>query len=116
MSETTAEHHGACHCGAIRLTLRDEPIEASECNCSLCRRTVGLWHYSHPANVSVEGEGQGYVQGDRFLTTWHCPTCGCTTHWTARDSTYERMGVNLRMFEPELWRDLPRRYVDGASF
>jgi len=26
------------------------------------------------------------------------------------------MGVNLRMFEPALWRDLSRRLIDGASF
>ena len=111
-----SEHHGSCHCGKVRLTLRDEPSEVGECNCSICRRTGGLWHYSHPDNVTIEGEGAGYVQGDCFLTTWHCPTCGCTTHWTAIDPSYERMGVNLRMFDPALWQDLPRRLVDGASF
>jgi hypothetical protein len=26
------------------------------------------------------------------------------------------MGLNLRMFEPSLWRDLPRRLIDGASY
>jgi hypothetical protein len=26
------------------------------------------------------------------------------------------MGINLRMFEPALWRDLPTRFIDGASF
>lgn len=111
-----SEHQGSCHCGAIRLTLRDDPPDAGECNCSICRRTGGLWHHCHPDNVTVEGEGKGYVQGDCMLTTWHCPTCGCTTHWTALDPEYERMGINLRMFEPELWQDLPRRFIDGASF
>lgn len=116
MSEQVTEHHGSCHCGRIRLTLRETPPDAGECNCSICRRTGGLWHHCAPDKVTVEGEGGGYVQGDCFLTTWHCPTCGCTTHWTAIDRTYERMGVNLRMFEPELWRELPRRFIDGASF
>lgn len=110
------EHHGSCHCGRIRLVLRDEPTEASECNCSICRRTAGLWHYGPPETVSVEGEAVAYQQGDRSLDTWHCPDCGCTTHWTATDPTYSRMGVNLRMFEPDLWRDLPHRLVDGASY
>jgi hypothetical protein len=110
------EHRGSCHCGQVQLTLRDDPVEAGECNCSICRRTAGLWHYCAADKITVEGEGMGYVQGDCFLTTWHCGTCGCTTHWTAIDPSYERMGVNLRMFEPDLWRDLPRRYIDGASF
>ena len=111
-----SEHHGSCHCGSIRLVLRDDPSDVAECNCSLCRRTGGLWHHCHPDRVAVEGDGTGYVQGDRFLTTWHCQACGCTTHWTAIDPEYERMGVNLRMFEPALWSGLPRRFVDGASF
>jgi hypothetical protein len=36
------EQRGSCHCGQIRLALSDEPIEGSECNCSVCRRTAGL--------------------------------------------------------------------------
>lgn len=110
------EHHGSCHCGQIRLTLRDEPTEVSECNCSICGRTAGLWHYCSPELIVVEGEGVTYQQGDRSLDTWHCQDCGCTTHWTATDPAYARMGVNLRMFEPDLWRDLPRCLVDGASY
>ena len=110
------EHHGSCHCGALRLVLRESPIEAGECNCSLCRRIGGLWSYHHPEKVTVAGAGVAYRQGDCTLDTWHCPTCGCTTHWTPVDPAYPRMAVNLRMFEPELWRDLPRRVIDGASY
>jgi len=110
------EHHGSCHCGAIRLVIRNEPAEAGECNCSICRRTGGLWHYCPPGEVSVDAESVYYQQGDRSLDLWHCQTCGCTTHWTAVDCAYPRMGINLRMFEPELWRDLPRRHIDGASY
>ena len=108
-------HRGSCHCGRIRLLLRDEPVEAAECNCSVCRRIAGLWHYCPPDAVAVEGEGVSYQQGDRALDLWHCLTCGCTTHWTPTNPFYPRMGVNLRMFEPALWRDLPRRPIDGAS-
>jgi hypothetical protein len=109
-------HHGSCHCGAIQLTLTETPIDAGDCNCSLCRRIGGLWHHCPLDAVRVSGEGTGYVQGDCMLTNWHCPTCGCATHWTPIGSDYQRMAVNLRMFEPELWRDLPRRLINGASF
>lgn len=111
-----SEHHGSCHCGQVRLILRDMPVDAAECNCSLCRRIGGLWHYCTPAQVTVEGEGTSYRQGDCSLDTWHCQHCGCTTHWTPVDAEYPRMAVNLRMFDPELWRDLPRRLIDGASY
>lgn len=108
--------HGSCHCGAVAITLQAAPTEVSECNCSICRRLAGLWHYCRPDEARVEGRLEGYVQGDRFLTTWRCATCGCTTHWTAIDPGYERMGINLRMFDPAVWQGLPRIQVDGASF
>jgi len=111
-----SEHHGSCHCGRVRLVLRDDPVDAGECNCSLCRRIGGLWAYTEPANVTVEGAQVAYRQGDCMLDTWHCSTCGCTTHWTAVDPDHQRMAVNLRMFEPALWQDLPRRFIDGASY
>jgi len=100
----------------VRLVLRETPLDAGECNCSICRRTGGLWHYSSPDKVTVEGEGAAYRQGDCSLDLWHCPTCACVTHWTPVDLAYPRMGVNLRMFEPVLWQELPRRFIDGASY
>lgn len=107
---------GSCHCGGITVTIKDDPVEASECNCSNCRRTGALWTYAPPARVAVTGEGIGYVHGDRTLTLLHCPTCGVITHWSAIDPAYERMGINLRLFDPKLWETLPRKFVDGASW
>ena len=110
------EHHGSCHCGRIRIILGETPPEVADCNCSICRRTAGLWHYCAPGAVAVVGEGVAYRQGDRALDLWHCPDCGCTTHWTPTDPAYQRLGINLRMFDPALWRDLPHRAIDGASY
>ncbi len=111
-----SEHHGSCHCGRVRLILRETPPDAGECNCSICRRTGGLWHNCARDAGTVDGEGVSYQQGDRALDLWHCPTCGCTTHWTPTDPAYPRMAVNLRMFDPALWRELPRRLIDGESY
>ena len=109
-------HQGSCHCGAVEIELRDELQDAAECNCSLCWRYAALWHYCSPDKVTVTGKVEGYVQGDRTLTTWRCATCACIIHWTALDPDYNRMGINLRMFDPALWLSLPRRLVDGASY
>lgn len=111
-----SEHHGSCHCGCIALILRDTPPEASECNCSICRRIAGLWHYCATEAVSVSGKRAAYRQGDCILDLWHCQTCDCTTHWTATDPAHPRMGINLRMFDPALWADLPRKMFDGANY
>ena len=63
-----------------------------------------------------DGRLAGYVQGDATLTCWHCAQCGCTTHWSPRDPALERMGVNLRLFDPQIWEPLPLRLIDGASW
>ena len=107
---------GRCHCGAVTLTLTIPPAELSECNCSICRRLAGLWHYCEGHEVAIAGPQAGYVQGDRTLTTWRCANCGCVTNWTATDPNYQRVGVNMRMFDPAVWQDLPRRQIDGASY
>ena len=69
-----------------------------------------------PSKVTVEGEGAGYRAG-RLLARPRGTARPAAAPPTGPpiDPTYERMGVNLRMFEPELWRDLPRRFIDGAS-
>ena len=109
-------HEGSCHCGTIRVVIEDDPVDAGECNCSICRRTGALWTYRSPRQVTITGEGVGYVQGDATLTLWHCATCGVITHWSPSDPGYDRMGINLRLFDPALWEALPRRFIDGASW
>ena len=53
--------HGSCHCGVIKIRLQFDPLEASECNCSICRRTGALWAYASPDEIEVSGTGVGYV-------------------------------------------------------
>ena len=107
---------GGCHCGAIKIRLSFNPVEATECNCSICRRTGALWTYGSPDEIEVSGTGVGYVQGDATLTNWHCGTCGIITHWTPVNPEYGRMGVNLRIFATELWENLPQKLVDRANW
>ena len=109
---------GSCHCGAVRFEAAHLPTELRDCNCSLCRRTGAIWGYYAPSAVRVvhqEGALDGYVQGDRTLTTWRCRTCGCVTHWTAIDPALERMAVNARLLPPDILRAARIRRFDGAD-
>ena len=51
-----------------------------------------------------------------MITTWHCGTCGIASHWTPITAPPDRMGVNMRLFDPADWQHLPVQKVDGASF
>lgn len=109
-----------CHCGAVGITIPAAPDYLNDCNCSLCVTRGGLWGYFSPADVAITGgETRGYVRSDlkeAALSTHWCVRCGSTTHWTALDPAYDRMGVNMRLFAPEVYASVEIRRVDGRSW
>ncbi|EKF17256.1 GFA family protein [Nitratireductor pacificus] len=108
----------SCHCGAVRLEIAARPLWLTECNCSLCRRRGALWLHCHPAEVTFTagaGSTAEYLQGDRTLAMHHCPTCGCTTHWSPADPAGQRMAVNARLIDPQAIAGLRIRRFDGAD-
>lgn len=111
--------HGTCHCGAVRLTLPHAPDTATSCNCSLCRRTAGVWAYYALGTVAIQGHPehtQAYLWGDRTLLNFRCRHCGIFTHWEPLESAPgARHGVNLRNFAPELLEAVAIRSFDGAD-
>lgn len=117
--QPTFSLHGACHCGAVRLTLPAMPERATSCNCSLCRRTGAIFAYYAFGTVVVRGHPEhteAYVWGDRTLRNLRCKTCGVFTHWEPLDAEPgARHGVNLRNFDPQLLAAVPVRRFDGAE-
>ncbi len=107
----------SCHCGAIRIAISERPKRLTSCNCSLCHRLGTLWAYYRPDQVTIThgaGIAVPYIQGDRTLKMFHCPTCGCTTHWEAMDQEADRMAVNARLMDPIEIATIPIRRFDGA--
>src|SRR3569833_3289950 len=77
-------HQGSCHCGVVCLCFFFSFFVVLFCNCSLCRRIGGPWVFFEFGTVEIEGHPEhtvAYVQGDRTLSTIHCRSCGCVTHW-----------------------------------
>lgn len=104
----------ACHCGAVTFEVEEAPSQVTDCNCSLCHKVGVLWAYYPPAQVRIAGETVAYLQGDRTLTSHHCPTCGCITHWRSLDPQYRRMGVNARLMPREVLEGMRVKRLDGA--
>ena len=106
----------SCHCGAVRLRIDVAPTEVTDCNCSICRRYGTLWAYYEPRQVHVTGGGtETYIWNDRTLEFHRCAACGCVTHWAPVDKTRQRMGVNVRMMEPQVLAKARVRRLDGAD-
>ncbi len=111
---------GSCHCGAVRIRVSTAPEQLTACNCSICRRLGMLMAYYVPADVEIEaaeGAMDAYVWGDKLLAFMRCATCGCPTHWEGLDpaTKHERMGLNARLFDPEVIEGIRIRRFDGAD-
>lgn len=109
MAIPSAPISGACHCGRVTITLPCLPVDLNACQCSHCMKRGALWAYYAKNAVRVAGETTTYLWGDREIAFHFCPVRGCTTHWTAVDATHDRVGVNARLLDPDLLRDVPRR-------
>ncbi|WP_235955287.1 MULTISPECIES: GFA family protein [Sphingobium] len=103
------KHEGSCHCGTIRVAIEDDPVDAGECNCSICRRTGALWTYRTPSQVMVTGMGVGYMHPDvvalRYVRRHH-----------PQKPAQSDVRPDGHLFDPALWNGLPRRFIDGASW
>ena len=108
---------GACHCGAVRVTVPRKPRSVTDCNCSICRRYGVLWAYYKAATVRVEGPTQAYAWGQKALYFVRCRTCGCVMWWERAKPDLERkMGVNWRNFPLALVEATKVRKLDGAAW
>ena len=93
----------SCVCGAVRLAISRALDEVTDCNCTMCRRYGALWAYYSPKDVTVpSGLTDTFARGQKLSHFHRCKICGCVTHWAALDKTYDRMGVNARLMEPEV--------------
>jgi hypothetical protein len=108
-----------CHCGMIRILVRQLPRTVTSCNCSICRRYGALWAYYKPSSVTVIAPKSALSKysWNRKVRDYHrCKRCGCVTHYTyrgkQRDST---IGVNATNFEPSALVGVRIRHLDGAS-
>jgi hypothetical protein len=109
---------GSCHCGAVHWQLEGRPDRATACNCTVCRRYGVLWAYDYDGEgIQVSGKTQPYVRGED-LEFHFCPTCGCLAFWRGLRldaAGRRRIGINLRLAEPEAVADVPVERLDGLS-
>ncbi len=112
---------GSCHCGRVRFEIEALTAAVTSCNCSICHRLGALWAYYRPGEVSFtagDGETVAYVrqgedQGE--IEFHHCPTCGCTTHWSSVEGRVDRMAINARLLDRALLEGVKISDLDGAE-
>jgi hypothetical protein len=109
----------SCHCGAVVVEADALPASVTSCNCSICRRTAGLWAYyprSQARLVASEDAISAYVWNDRVIAFYHCRRCGCCTHYESVEKNPDsRFAINMRCAAPEELASARVRHFDGAD-
>ena len=110
---------GSCHCGAVHWRFDGVPGSATACNCTVCRRYGALWAYGFEGeHIQVSGPTLTYSWGDKRLQFHFCGACGGLAYWSPiepREDGRRRMGVNLRLAEPDAVGAIPVEHLDGLD-
>ncbi len=112
-------HTGGCHCGRIRFQV-DAPaaIEATECNCSICRKS-GFVHMfvSVDAFRLLRGEDDliSYTFNTGIAKHLFCRHCGIKSFYIPR-SHPDGVSVNVNCLDPETIESVEMTPFDGRNW
>lgn len=112
-------HKGGCHCGKVRYEVEaPATIEATYCNCSICRKS-GFLH------LTVAKSDFRLLDGEDSLTTYtfntgtakhlFCRHCGVKSFYYPR-SHPNGVGVNVHCLDPATVEAVNVTDFDGANW
>ncbi len=117
--ESLVEHHGGCHCGRVRFAVAaSADIEATECNCSICRKS-GFLHLIVPKDRFTLLQGSEFLAEYQFNTGvakhLFCKICGIKSFYVPR-SNPDGYSINVRCLEPATVKGIKISQFDGINW
>ena len=108
-----------CHCGEVRIHVRQLPRTLTSCDCSICRRYGARWAYYKASSVRVLAPSSGLASysWNRRIRLYHrCKKCGCVTHYTYRKKRAgDTVAVNANNFDPTAIAGARVRHLERAA-
>ena len=117
-----------CYCGGTRIELPEAPTEATQCTCTWCTKSGGLWaYYDSEAPRILKAEHLGHYAPNGINEHFFCTKCGCTTHGTApawsmeslttgEFPTARKFAINVKILDDyALMKSLPVEEIDGRN-
>jgi hypothetical protein len=112
-------HRGGCHCGAVKFEIEaPADIEATECNCSICKQ-CGFVH------LFVSRDNFRLLQGEDSITTYtfntgvakhtFCKHCGVKSFYVPR-SHPDGLSINVNCLEDATIASLQLTPFDGRNW
>ena len=116
---TATTHRGGCHCGRVQFEV-DAParIEATRCNCSICRMS-GYLHLivSNDSFRLLQGEAaiQTYTFNTGAAKHYFCRACGIKSFYLPR-SHPGGVSVNVNCLEEDSIESVVETAFDGRNW
>ena len=115
-----------CYCGGTRIELPEAPTAATQCTCTWCTKSGGLWAYYDVGGPRILSDTYGAVYSPVSPLHEHhfCTRCGCTTYGVSPDYSLEdtavperkKMAINVKILDDyELMQSLPVNIIDGRN-
>ncbi len=112
-------HTGGCHCGAVRFEVDSAAdIEATRCNCSICRMTgylhlfVSLGRFRQ---IRGENELRTYTFNTGVAQHYFCGRCGIKSFYVPR-SHPDGVSVNVNCLDPGTISSVTIEDFDGSNW
>lgn len=116
----------SCHCGGTRIELPHAPEHATQCTCTYCLKSGGLWAYYEVDGPRIVADENDRVYSPTTPLHEHhfCARCGCTTYGISPAYTLEdegipekkKLAVNVKLLDDfALYRALPVSEIDGRN-
>ena len=115
MSET-AEQHGACLCGAIRIAAKAASHHVGACHCRMCRRWGGGPFVEIDCGTEVSLEGESHISvfsSSDWAERGFCSKCGTHLFYRIKETGQHMMPVGLFDIEDEQSLEFQRQvFID----
>ena len=114
---STVTLNGRCECGAVRYTVADEFLYASNCHCSRCRAATGA-AFKPFAGIErdklelADGQDRLLVVGEEGLNDTRCAACGSLLFSVVADGDYVHVALGSLVDAPSLW---PTKHIFVGS-
>lgn len=96
--ESISEHHGACLCGAVKVTAKPRSHGIGVCHCSMCRHWGGgpLLAVECGDNVAFEGEEHiSIFDSSDWAERGFCRKCGTHLFYRLKEEGHYAIPVGL---------------------
>ena len=113
------KHQGSCHCGGIAFEVEGDIAEATDCNCSLCRRRGGLLWFAPRESLVLKTPDSGlstYTFNKHHIQHRFCAQCGVAVFGEAAHPVTgaQMVAVNVRCLPDVDLASLKITPFDGA--